>query len=167
MAKKGEIGAKKATVQEAIDRTDFACTLLRKGLVKWMVKQGVAGRYNISPKMAEVYIGRARKSLLEESGRPANEHRADAYAFYKGMVENPKLPPLTRLRAQELTVKLLGIEGPIKVAQTDTQGNDIATDDARAVFHRIAARLNDTPGSGAAPSSNGSNGSANDARAAP
>ena len=166
MAKKGEIGAKKATVQEAIDRTDFACTLLRKGLVKWMVKRGVAGRYNISPKMAEVYIGRARKFLLEESGRPANEHRADAYGLYVTMIENKSLPPLTRLRAQELMVKLLGIEGPVKYAQTDTQGNDIATNGARATFNRIAVLLDDAIGSGGTPSSNGSNGSAHDAGAA-
>lgn len=114
MAKKGEKG-KKATNQEVVDRLEMAGTLLLKGMNKCDIKRALARYYNISTKMAEIYIGRARAVLLKDSGRPENEHRADAYALYKGMVEDQSLKPLTRLRAQELMVKLLGIEGPQRV----------------------------------------------------
>ena len=144
----------------------MAFKLLRKREPNGLVKQLLMQRYGIEFRQAGVYIARARKALLEESGKPENEHRTDAYNLYITIIEDKNLPPLTRLRAQELLVKLFGLEGPIRIAQTDTQGNDIATDGARAVFNRIAARLNDAPGSGRTPSSNNSNGSAHDAGAA-
>lgn len=167
MVKKGEIGAKKATVQEAIDRTNFARKLLCRPMDKGDIKRAVTRNYSISSKMAEVYIGRAREVLVKETGRDKSEHRTDAYAVLKGIITSMAEKTPDRLKAQEQMSKLLGLNNPDTVAITDTQGNDIATDGARAVFNRIAARLNDAPGSGRTPSSNGSNGSANASGAAP
>ena len=43
--------------------------------------------------------------------------------------------------AQERIDKLFALEGPIKVAQTDSQGNDTPTADAREAFNQLLFTL--------------------------
>lgn len=72
----------------------------------------------------------ARKYLIEESGRPKDEHIALALAFYESVLREPdldKAPYSTKLQAQRDICTLLGLNAPTKIAPTTPDGDDSYT----------------------------------------
>ncbi len=151
---------KRPTKQERRDRLEMARKLLSQRLSNGEAKRVMSRKYNMSPRSVERYLRRARTLLLQASGKTASTHRSEAYNFYASIVGNPKEKTRERILAQERIDKLFALEGPIKYAETDSQGKDIATDEARATFNRILGIIDKRRGTGLAPGGNGSNGCA-------
>ena len=150
---------KRPTKQERRDRLEMACKLLSQRLTNGEAKRVMSRHYNMSPRSVERYLRRARMLLLHATQKSASEHRADAYSFYNSSVGNPKLPLRERIRSQEQIVKLFALEGPIEVAQTNAEGSDTPTSEARDEFNRLLVTLLDRS-QAAAPTGNETNGQA-------
>ena len=158
---------KRPTKQERRDRLEMARKLLSQRLSGGEAKRVMSRKYNMSPRTVERYLRRARTLLLQASGKTASTHRSEAYNFYASIVGNPKEKTRERILAQQRIDKLLALEGPIKYAETDSQGKDIATDEERTLFAEVLGIASKQFGAETAPSDNGSNGSADAPGAAP
>lgn len=84
---------------------------------------------------------RAREKLVAEIGEDKSELRADAFAFYRGVVSNPDAPLAHRLRAQERIDQLLGLNAPTKVSVTDPTGTGPGTINVASVREMSDADL--------------------------
>ena len=133
--------AKRPTKQERRDRLEMARKLLSQRLSNGEAKRVMSRKYNMSTRSVERYLHRARSLLLLESGKTASTHRSEAYNFYASIVGDPKMAPRERIRTQERIDKLLALEGPIKVAQTNAEGYDTPTTEARDAFNRLLVTL--------------------------
>ena len=146
--------AKRPTKQERRDRLEMARKLLSQRLSNGEAKRVMGRKYNLSPRSVERYLRRARTLLLLESEKTASAHRSEAYNFYASIVGNLKEKTRERILAQQRIDKLFALEGPIKVAQTDSQGNDTPTAEAREAFNRLLVTLQERSGEAKAQSSN-------------
>lgn len=95
-------------------RVHGALDLLQAGHVDTEIKRILSERYNIHRNSVPRYLRRARDILLKQLGRPEEEHKAEAYYIYRGVLINEKSTTTERLKAQERIDKLLGLEGPIR-----------------------------------------------------
>lgn len=162
--------SKKPTREEHAERIDTCRLLLTARQPKHAIKRAMTERYGIGARTCERYLSRARAILLKELDGTPDGHKADAYLFYSSIISDKNESSRDRIKAQERIDKLLGLEGPIKFAQTDTQGNDITTpEQARARLDRILDTIRQRHGGegdpaigrtaadrGGSPSTNGS-----------
>lgn len=146
------------------ERIEVARKLLSARMRHGDVKRYLKNTYGVATRQAETYIARARKLMREETGRPKDEHVADSYAFYCSVIADPNASHKDKLRAQELLDKLLGLPVPFRIAQTDSKGNDLTPDAARAEFDRIAAILRERARVAEAQPGHGQNGRSSHSR---
>jgi len=134
------------------ERVDFTESLMASGLRKYEIKQKLREKYNVEFRTAERYMARARERILAGLRETRDDYRADAIAFYRSVIANAEAPVKDKIRAQEGLSRLLGLNAPLKVAQTDSDGNDISPDEARARVSDLARRVLDRIGDGGAVS---------------
>ncbi len=73
--------------------------------------ENIVGRhFRIKPVTVCKYLTKARKRLVEQTGKPKEEHIQDAYAFYVSVVRDKKQAMSDRLKAAGRIDKLLGLE---------------------------------------------------------
>lgn len=117
----------KPTRMQLEDRVERTRQLLAEGNRKHVIKKVLKQAYGVSAATCERYLRRARDLILEETGKPASEHRADAFAFYETLKADKSLPAIVRLKAQERVDKLLALELPVKLTLTDPSGENPMT----------------------------------------
>jgi hypothetical protein len=83
--------------------------------------------WGVSPRTVEGYVSRARARLVQQVGDGKEQLRGDAFAFYKGIVENQAESTIVRLRAQERIDQLCGLNAPTKLSVTDPTGTGPGT----------------------------------------
>lgn len=106
------------------------------------IKKELKKRFGIQFRQAENYIREAKNRQIKQIQAGADEMRAGSYGFYRSVVEDATLPIRERLRAQECIDNLLGLKSPIKVANTDTKGNDIGEKESAVErLAKLAAKL--------------------------
>jgi len=98
--------------------------------------------FGIKWRQSEEYLRLARERMLAETQKDKQEHVCDSFSFYKSIVEDPKVRPVDRIRAQEQIDRLLGLQQPQKVAPTTPDGEGSwtpeTTEQLRAkVFERL------------------------------
>jgi len=116
---------KRATKEEKEEIQTHVLRLLAGGNYPSDIKRVIASKYEMSPRSVEGYISRARADLLEQIGIRTEEHRANAYGFYRSMMKNKKLAPKDRLKAQERIDRLLGLESAQKHEVTGKDGAEL------------------------------------------
>jgi len=99
------------TKSEHRKRIDHVVTLLSMGTRSGDVKRALKATYQISGRQAERYMSRARKKILDETGKPRQEHIADSYSIYKQIVEKTGSEQI-KLKARARIDKLLGLDAP-------------------------------------------------------
>jgi hypothetical protein len=89
------------------------------------IKRVFAATYKCSGRTAERFIAEAYEQLRAESDKSLEEHRSDSFAFWQSRAANSKLPERERMRARENLDKLSGVYAAVKVAPTNTAGQDL------------------------------------------
>ncbi len=115
-------------------RIEFTIFLLFRRLPKGKVKQQLRSMYKVDARTAERYLARARRRLVEESGRPQEEHRLDALRFFESVVSGPDATLSERMHAQAEICHLLGLYAPKRLAHGgDAGAPPIKTEDSGAI----------------------------------
>ena len=135
-AQKGRIGGQKRGIKhskptkgEMRKRIRLVRVMLANCYGDAEIRRTVADRYKCSQDTVIRYLQRARKELLEETGRPVEEHIAEAYEVYGSILRSQNATLSERLKAQQAKCKLLGLNKPEKIAQTDGEGLDLYPQD--------------------------------------
>ena len=108
-------------------RLNEVVNLLKGRQAKHTIVRYMQNRFGCAKRTTERHIRAARRILIEDSGQTREEHIVDAYSFYSSIVANQQEKTVTRMAAQAAIVHLLGLNTPIRVAQTDTVGNDVVS----------------------------------------
>lgn len=146
----------KPTRAEYRERVDICRQLLCAHQTDGAIKKAVAVRYDISTRSVERYLRRARDILLDEINKTPDEMRSMSYETYRKIISDPNAHQHNIIAAQKQMDKLFGLNGPIKVAQTDTEGNDLnSLSEARDEISAILSALRKRAGGSPAPAGNG------------
>lgn len=105
---------RKSTKLEIKQRVEVASVLIGQSKPKHQVIAILKQQYKISTRMAQHYVARARKRLIEKTGKSEEQHFQDAQMFWMSIVEDPRTDLNTKMRAQEALEKLLGLHRPQK-----------------------------------------------------
>lgn len=128
-------------------RVEAVMEMLNKRMRKSEIKRELKKRFNIQFRQAENYLREAKNRLIAIIQSNKDDLRADSYATYLGIIEDPNSNARDKIRAQEAIDSLLGLKAPIKVAQTDTKGKDVGpTATAAERLAKLAAKLSGEPG---------------------
>ena len=92
---------------ERIERTR---QLLSTQSPKYQIKKALREEFGISVRTCESYITQAREILLAETSKSRQEHTADAYAYYRSVLESETTSTAEKLDATKGIVKLFGLE---------------------------------------------------------
>jgi hypothetical protein len=131
----------KPTKQEHARRIEICRNLLAQRATKGVIKRYLKAEFGTSARTAERYLARAKQLLLLETQKPKEEHVADAYAFYNAVVADTSNKVETRIVAQSRIDFLLGLQSPVKIANTDKDGNDLPAESRRAELAAIIDEL--------------------------
>lgn len=115
----------KPTREEHAERIGMVRKMWVAGWPKRDIKRAMRSRYGVGFRSVEKYLARVKDQLLEDLGRDADEHRSDALAFYKKLLVEADSDAV-RLKAMQSICRLLGLNMPEKLAQTDSQGRDLS-----------------------------------------
>lgn len=136
------------TIPERREILEFVTLQLARGYrvsqIKTRTVEHFANRFPISRRTVENYLRRARERLLNDSGRPVEEHRAESLAFYREVSTNPEADIKDRIKARERIDKLLCLEvqakesrGTIVVNVTAEQISQMSDDELDALERRL------------------------------
>lgn len=78
------------------------------------IKKAVNQEYGLSTRSVERYITRARREMVKHTKVSLEDHVAEAYYFYRGILTDPESTQRERLRARERIDKLLGLDQPTR-----------------------------------------------------
>ena len=127
------------TREEMDSRLNEIVTRMGKGQTLGQINQWLKAEFGLSTRSCANYLSRARKRILEKTGRTEEDMRVEALAFYEGVRGTETNGMFYRMKAQERIDSLMGLEKPKKVAVTDASGNGPAT------IRIEAARLQSLP----------------------
>ena len=108
-------GGHRCTEREAEERTQLVVDLMSLGYHDGQIKRTVSGRYNVSPRSTEIYLGRARQVLRETAEGEPQEHRGRSLNVYAKVVRDPTATNFERIKAQSRIDKILGLEAPQRI----------------------------------------------------
>ena len=119
----------KATAQEVERRVEMTIALLGRHAHRGQIhdyfrklKTPDGSPLALNWRTTDVYIARARKRMIEESGKPKESHRLDSYHTYWSIIRDPKASNTDRLSAQSRIDRLLGLEEPQRREVTGAAG---------------------------------------------
>ena len=101
----------------------------------------IADEFGVSTRTAQTYLSQARDRLSEQTSTSWQEKREEAYNRYLAIATDESMPPNARLKAQTRIDQIFGLDAPVKIARTDTDGNDIDINEARDRVDSLVKRL--------------------------
>lgn len=114
---------------------------LVRGLINEQIRPGeikrlFAQQFKTTPRAAERFITAVYQQIRAETGRHPEDLKADSYAFWQArasgkLPDGTVVPERDRQRARENLDRILGVYAPVKVAPTDTAGQDLPPAPAR------------------------------------
>jgi hypothetical protein len=110
------------------ERIEMTAHLLAQAMLKGQIKRLLKAKWGCSARTCEVYLSRARKLLVEKSGRTRGEHFIEAAAFYRSVIQSPNASLRDKLQARERLDVLYGLEAPRDVRFTGVVGGVIRHD---------------------------------------
>ena len=129
------------TDRELEDRIEFAMRVWLEGRYKTAMLHKIADEYGVSTRTAQTYLSHARDRLSEQTATSWQEKREEAYNRYLAIATDESMPPNARLKAQTRIDQIFGLDAPVKIARTDTDGNDIDINEARDRVDSLVKRL--------------------------
>lgn len=127
--------------EEIQDRVDLCRKLLAKGKRDGEIKKAVSAKYECSPRSVEKYLRRAREQIAQDMGRSRAILRDEACEYYLDICGDMDVDPRTRILARKRLDEILGLNAPFKLAQTDSEGNDIPIEQRREETARLLGIL--------------------------
>jgi hypothetical protein len=114
---------KKTKQQEREDRITRTKDLLSEGWSPAAVKEAIRKRWGeLSARTIQDYITEARALILKDIGVPVDQLRSEAYAFLCHLRVAEGSTNIVKLRAQEAINKLLQLDKPILIANSNPDG---------------------------------------------
>ena len=80
------------------------------------IKLTLSRKWGIARRTVEDYLAIARQQIRREIVQDKRTLQGNAIAFYRSILSDKKLPPLSRLRAQENIDRILGLHSPVRIA---------------------------------------------------
>jgi hypothetical protein len=114
-------------------RVRFVMMLLAQGKSRAYIHEFFRNNYQLTVRTAERYIARARKKMVDDVDLPKEELRAISVACYANILDDETATNKDKISARTRMDRLLGLEAPIKVAHTDSLGNDPLREAARGM----------------------------------
>lgn len=122
------------TAQKELDnRIALVGRLLCQGKPKSEIKRLLAQMFDVSGRTVERYLVAARGILREGLNKSRNELIEESYGFLCDIKGSDKATIREKLEADKQIRHMLGLNAPVRIAQTDTLGNDIPDDKRSAL----------------------------------
>lgn len=128
----------RSTRKDEEELTVFAVKLLSQRLHKHQVKDGLREYANqlrvragkpigapLSARTCERYIARARDIMACMVNKDRKVFREESILFWESFVSSPSIDIKLRMFAQEQIDRIMGNAAPLKLAATDSMGNDL------------------------------------------
>jgi hypothetical protein len=116
----------KSTNEEIEKRVRVVADMIAvKHLPDGLIRKALFDQFGIGWRQADRYMSRARKYILERTGRDKDEHVAQAYTFYESIMRDPEASRGEKMAAQRDIRQLLGLDAPLKVASTTPDGDAV------------------------------------------
>jgi hypothetical protein len=140
-------GPREKIERDTEERIEFVQNCLARYVLKSEIKKAVRQKFGeVSHQSIENYLSRARARILAGVNSTREELKAESVAFYRAVLSDPNSTTMERLKAQQRLDNVFGINAPVKVAQTDTDGKDISPDEARSRLASLARELSNRIG---------------------
>ena len=78
------------------------------------IKTAIAHQFHLSPCSVERFMKSARREMVERVETPLEQHRADSFYFYRGVINSVESSTRERMQARERIDKLLGSDSIIR-----------------------------------------------------
>src|SRR5438477_9045702 len=89
----------KTTAKQVTQRIRQAADLLCSGYRRSQITESMCKEYGVSWQMVSIYLRRARELLIEESGRPKQEHVAEVLGEYQQILRSKEAGHGDKLQA--------------------------------------------------------------------
>ncbi len=116
---------RKSTAEEVVNRIHEVADMICEGYKRGQIAETMNKKYGISARQTGDYASRAKALILQEVGRPKDEHRAESFAYFQNMSHDKDAPANVRLRARELIGNLLGLDAPKRAEISGPEGGKI------------------------------------------
>ena len=113
---------KKATQAEVGIRIATVAKLIARRLSTNRVRGFIIAEFNLSRRMANTYIARARQYLIAQSKKSCDSFVSEAVGFYEEILRDPNSKLADRMEAQAALRQMLGLDQPMKIAPTTPDG---------------------------------------------
>lgn len=135
--------ARNVTAEQREERICFAVEHLSRMATKGEVVAAIYQKFKLKSRSANLIITQAKARICEATGKAADEHINEAYAFYRSVIRNGNTDERERIRAREACDKLLGIQGkaikPAAAGVTEDQLKEIISNVTLDVLQFLAA----------------------------
>ena len=79
---------RKSSAEEVVKRIHQVADLLCAGYKRGEIAAAMHAQYGISARQTGDYTSRAKALILQEVGRPKDEHRAESFGYYQKMSQS-------------------------------------------------------------------------------
>ena len=135
--------AARSTKIELEKRVQSIAALMCQGATRPDILQFAASTWGVPKRSIDTYIEKARQLIRSNADFDPAEEIGKARARYEDLYRNSHKNQdwKTCLSIQREVTEFLGVRKPIKLAQTDSQGNDLSRNAAESEIAGIARAL--------------------------
>lgn len=131
----------KATNEEVRERIDLCRILLSQGRRAVYIRRAFRKKFGVHWRTTDGYLVRAREEMVRDLDRSKAELISESYETYLAIVSAEDSTYGERTQAQKQIDRILGLHAPIKVAQTDVDGNSPSREDDIALIQELTTKL--------------------------
>lgn len=132
----------RTTKEEFRQRTRMVMLLIIEGRTKSYIKNFFKMKFQLRFRQIERYIRAARAQLVTLVNEDPQFLIAQSLGFYFSMMQDENVHPREKIKAREKADELLGLKSPIKIARTNSKGEDplgkeikgLSTDDIKTLI---------------------------------
>lgn len=124
--KKQKKGRPSTVVTE--DAIELALNMLRRGDLKYAIKNELRKKHRCSARSLETVISRAREAFRKTEGKSRKEMRVNARDRYEAIIADPATSMRDKIRAQDSLCKLFGLHVTRMVHSGTGEGGAIKTE---------------------------------------
>lgn len=117
----------KSTAKEVTNRLDEVTDYLCSGYRRNEITDKMCAKYGIHWRTVDRYMVRAREILMEELGKPKDEHRSDVLGEYQQILHTEDATHSDKLQALKGKREMLGLDAPKRTELSGPDGGPIAT----------------------------------------
>ena len=131
----------KPTNEEIQERVALCRMLLSQGRRDSYIRRAFRKKFSVHWRTTDGYLVRARAEMVSDLDRSKAELISESYETYLAIVSADDSTYGERTQAQKQIDRILGLHAPIKVAQTDVDGNSPSREDDIALIQELTTKL--------------------------